>query len=225
VRVSVSGIDGSGKTSLCRALCQWLTAAGWPTRFQKLQPRAYQRPAGAEIIDLADARPSGILFNLAEAQNGHPGFAFTRFSQSHLEYLLALEEVLMFRREAEPFDNPDSFVVHDRHLLDRRAGAALAGCPPMDIEAILGLIRPPDVALLLDLPAEMAEARLLGARGQLGPDENREAQAALREAYLQAAARDPAARVLDATRPMAAVLAQAVSGLRSALPALDRERS
>jgi thymidylate kinase len=223
VRVSVSGIDGSGKTTLCRELLAWLGLTGWPVHFQKVQPRAYQRPAG-DIIELDDARVSGILFNLAQAQNGDPGYAFTRFSQSHLEYVLALEEVALFRREAEAFDRADAFVVHDRHLLDRRVGAALAGAPLVDIEAILTLIRPPDLALLLDVPEDVAEARLLRERGRLGPDEDRAAQAVLRQAYLEAAAHDPAAQVIDAAQPFVAVLAQAQTLMQTMFPALTRTR-
>lgn len=224
MRIAISGIDGSGKTTLCQAIVQWLRERGFPVYFQKLQPKAYQKPPDDQIIDIYDDRLSSIFFNSARILDGDPGYAYKRFSPAYIEYVMTLEEVLLFRREAEKFDQSDSFVIHDRHLLDRRVNARVAGCPMPELEAIMALIRPADITLLLDLPPQLAQERLLAGRGYIAPDETIEEQSLLQPAYLEAAAHDPFVYIVDASASGEIVFNRATEILKTVFPIINKPR-
>ncbi|HEV2579464.1 MAG TPA: hypothetical protein VGT44_01320, partial [Ktedonobacteraceae bacterium] len=209
VRIAISGIDGSGKTTLCGVLTKWLRNLNFPVYLQNLEPRAYQARELTQIIDSDDDRLSSIFFNSAKKLDGDPGFARTRFSKAYVEYIMALEEVKLFERFAVAFDTDSSFVIHDRHVIDRKINALLAGCPADDIKFILGLIRSPDLTFLLDLPVNVSQERLLKTRGHLGADEVPEEQVPLRQAYLETIVDDLSVCLLEASQPANAVFERA----------------
>lgn len=96
-----------------------------------------------------------------------------------------------------------------RELIEKISEAAVAGLRP-------------DLVLLLDLPPSVAESRI-GARDRMerhGSDYRER----VRQAYVDLARREPNARVIDATRPFADVLAEARAHVEAALGATRRPR-
>lgn len=102
------------------------------------------------------------------------------------------------------------------------------GVDPAWIRALAGIAHPglaPDLTIVFDAPAEVARARI-STRG-LGEDRIESAGAAfferVRTAYLAIAAREPnRVKVLDATRPEAAVAADVAALLDAAIDAAGR---
>jgi len=215
MRLAISGIDGSGKTSLCHSLVQWLGEGGISAYYHKRTIKAYQRVSGTNIIDPDDWPLSSIFFNFASVLDEDPALARARFTPSYLEYIMAMEEALLYHRDIQQLDKPNSIVVHDRHLLDRWVNAMVVGCPMQDIEQVHALVPPPNLNIILDLPGEVAEQRMLAeqsanpTRRRIEPFESVPEQNCRRDAYLAVARKNSTIRVLDATQPKDMVLAAA----------------
>jgi thymidylate kinase len=208
MRIVISGIDGSGKTTLCESLILWLNNLGHKTYFCKTTPSAYMQKVTTPI-DANDSRISSLFFNLAQLHHNDPGFARVRFTCHYVEYIMAMEEVVMFEQNYKIHDTPDTFVIHDRHLLDRAVNAYIAKCPMSEINEFLSLIQPPDITLLLDLPVSVSQNRMLSGRGQIGQDETEAEQLPLRKAYLELAKDIPNIEIVDASTSRDDVLEQA----------------
>ena len=138
MRIAISGIDGSGKTTLCSGLIEWLNDLGHPTYFCRTTPTAYLQEVVAPV-NPGDYRLSSLFFNLAKIHHGDPGFARVRFTCQYVEYVMAMEEVFFFEHEYKLHDNSETFVIHDRHIHDRAANACVADCPMLEINEILSL--------------------------------------------------------------------------------------
>jgi thymidylate kinase len=161
-------------------------------------PRAY-RGQNVGVVDPQDPFVSSLFFNHAAVHAGHPGSARFLFDVRYIEYVMALEEARIYEQVVRTADQAD-VVIHDRHVLDRRVNAYRAGCPRKDIDIILGYVPPPDLTVLLDLPADLAVERV-ASRGQPGQDENAADLAQYRELYLSCAAKEAAVLLVDAALP------------------------
>jgi thymidylate kinase len=211
VRIAVSGIDGSGKTTMCSRIAQWV-GQGWTVRMVGNLPRAYRR-TNRGVVDPSDPFVSSFFFNHAADRSGDPGSARFMFDPRFVDYVMAIEEVRLYEATLTAADAPD-VVVHDRHVLDRRVTAYRAGCPQSDIDTILSYVPSPELTILLDLPAELALDRIR-ARGRPGRDENLADLAEYRELYRSAAAADAGVLVLDANRPRREVFEAVLPYLRA----------
>ena len=198
MRIALSGIDGSGKTTLSGQLEQWLSKNGRQVRVIGNLPRAY-RSRNNGVIDPTDPFLSSFFFNYAAVHTGHPGAARFLFDARYLDYVMVIEEARLYHDMVTVVDATD-IVIHDRHVLDRRVNAYRAGCPRHDIDLILDHIPPPHLTVLLDLPAEVAVERV-AQRGRPGQDENVADLAEYRQVYRTCAAMQPNTLVVDATIP------------------------
>jgi thymidylate kinase len=196
VRIAVSGIDGAGKSTLCDRLEQWAITRGRVARIVGNLPRAYRRTHHG-VVDASDPYLSSFFFNYAVEHADDPGSARFFFDARYVDYVMALEEARLYRATMTATADVD-LVIHDRHTLDRRVNAYRAGCPRADIDKILGYVPPPDLTILLDLPAHVA-VRRVRRRGRPGRDENVADLAEYRELYRSTAAEEPRVVVVDAT--------------------------
>lgn len=87
----------------------------------------------------------------------------------------------------------------------------------LDGDALFAHCRRPDLVVLVDVPLDVAVARQRG-RGGSSPDEAPAVLKALREVYLQRAAKEPATwKVLDNTQPLQAAQDQLANWIEAAL--------
>ena len=198
--VTVEGIEGAGKTSCLAFLRSRLEAAGKRV-VQTREPGG--TPLGEEV--------RGLLL-------GHRAEGMSDDAELLLVFAARAEHVARVIRPA--------LAAGDWVLCDRFTDATYAyqgGGRGVDVERIAllehlvqGSLRP-DLTLMLDVPAEVGLARA-GARSAPDRFESERAafHAAVREAYLRIAAREPQrVRVIDAAQPIVAVqarLAQAIDG-------------
>jgi dTMP kinase len=195
--ITVEGIEGAGKSTLLQGLAEYLRAQG-------MVVCTTREPGGTPLAE--DIR----RLVLERRADGMPPVA---------------ELLLMFAARAahvaqriEPALARGEWVLCDRFTDASRAyqGAGRA-IPAAAIEALAGVAHPglaPDLTLLLDLPpaAGLARAKGRGTGGDRFEDEALAFFARVREGYLQLAAAEPRRiRVLDATAPAPALLAQAVA--------------
>ncbi|MGW2539465.1 dTMP kinase [Kitasatospora sp. NPDC001574] len=214
VRIGVSGIDGGGKSTLCRALQTALEAGGASTRIVGNLPRAYRQNNNG-VVDADDPFLSSFFFNYAAEHHGDPGSARFAFDARYVNYVMALEEVRLDHAAASAV-GPGTVLLHDRHLLDRRVNAYRAGCPRADIDVILSHAPAPDLTVVLDLPAELAVERV-ALRGRPGRDENVADLAEYRELYLSCAQAKPNVMVVDAARSREEVFDVVISQVEAVL--------
>jgi thymidylate kinase len=196
VRIAVGGIDGAGKSTLCGRLEQWAIARGCAARVVGNLPRAYRRTHHG-VVDPSDPFVSSFFFNHAVEHADDPGSARFMFDARYVDYVMALEEARLYQATMTATADVD-LIIHDRHVLDRRVHAYRAGCPRADIDTILGYVPPPDLTILLDLPAHVAVDRVR-LRGRPGREENVEDLAEYRELYRSTAAAEPGVVLVDAT--------------------------
>lgn len=197
--VVVEGIDGAGKSTVVTGLADALEEAGRDVVTTREPTDTYrgetlrrslsdpQAPVGAEAL----------LFMADHA--GHVDCIRDRLAD-------APDRVVVSDRYAE------SCYAYQGHLLEETLAEAGVGDP---VDWIRGVIDPfhrdPDLALVLDLPAEAALERA-GARDGAGEGEKFERAdvlADVRQAYLDLAHRFPWIEVVDAHRPAGDVVAAA----------------
>ena len=188
--LSLDGIDGTGKSTQCRLLVEWLNAGGVPAV-------ACADPGGTAVgdqlrqlllasrADLSD-RAEALLFMASRAE--------------------------LVAKVIRPALDEGRMVVSDRFVTANVVYQGHAhGLPPDDLWAVGrfstgGLL--PDLTIILDLPVEAADAR----RGR--PADRMESRGVeyldrVRRGFLAEAARRPAAfRVVDATPDIEAVQQQ-----------------
>jgi dTMP kinase len=186
VYVQLDGPDGCGKSSQAAALVAWLQAAGRDALHVR-EPGS--TPVGEALRALLLAPSTGELLPLTEA---------LLFSAARAE---------LIARHVAPAIARGAVVVAERGYLSTLVYQALAALPGLDVDMVLELTRQvhgahlPDVVFVLDVPAAIARQRRV-ARA----DDRIEARPAdyherVRVGFLQAAALEPRARVLDAARP------------------------
>jgi dTMP kinase len=193
--VTIEGIGGSGKTTLTKGLVDWLTGQG-------LRVTATKEPGGTDLgkhlravlLDEADGLPAWSEAFLFEADRS---LTYSEIIRPALER----GEVVISDRNLYGTIAYQGFGAElDIDLIDRMNDAASQGVHP-------------DLALVLDLPPDVAVDRLL--RSGSGDRFDRRAaafQARVREGYLFAAKRDGLrARILDASQPLKEVQGAAAS--------------
>jgi dTMP kinase len=189
VLITIEGIDGAGKTTLAAALAERLGAVllrepGGVELAERV--RALVKDPGLEV----DPRAEALLYAAARAQ----------LVASRVRPLLAEGRLVLL----------DRFVDSSLAYQGAARGLGIEAVRAVNDFGTGGLV--PDVTLLLRLPLAVGRGR------QEGVDRlEREADpffAAVADAYDALAAAEPARfRVLDASRPPATVLADAVAAL------------
>jgi dTMP kinase len=191
VFVSLDGPDGGGKTTQAARLVGWLRGRGF-------QVVACHDPGGTPLGD----RLRSILLD-----------------RSSLEPCLRAEMLLYMASRAQlvheviwPALDAGQVVVSDRYLLANVAYQGYAGGLPVESlwevghAATGGLM--PDLTLLLDLPLEVARARVGKARDRI-EDRPEDYHERVRAGFLEASRTYPGPiRTIDASRDPEAVAAQ-----------------
>ncbi len=205
VFITFEGGEGTGKSTQVRLLVERLNALG-------LQASATREPGGSEGAE----RIRGLLLD-----PDHPRFGATAeallFYAARADHLATLIRPALARGE---------WIVCDRFSDSTRAyQGALGRLPAATVATLEGLVvgdSGPDLTILLDLPAEIGLARAAARRGAAAGDgferEPSAFHAALRKAYLDIAAAEPARfAVIDAQGDVDAVAAAVFAAVRSRL--------
>lgn len=170
--IVLEGIDGSGTTLQCGALCAALRERG----HQVLETR---EPSGGSI---------GRLVRESLAMRADP------LDPQALALLFAADRLDHVAREVEPALAAGTHVICDRYLLSSWAYQAL-DAPLAWVKAINGQAPWPDLTLWLDVPVEIALSRVAAREQQDGTARERfevpELQRRVAESYATLA-RDPA---------------------------------
>lgn len=194
--VVLEGVDGSGKTTLARALAERLGERGH-TVVTTREPT--DGPFGRRIRALAQAgRRSEVS----------PEEELELFQKDRAEHVRGLVLPALARGEV---------VIQDRSYFSTVAYQSERGLDPEALLAAGEAIAPrPDLLLVVDVPAEVAVARIRGSRGGATDDfETLEALRRVRQVFLGFAG----AVVLDGTLPPEQVEAEALSALAHSLAA------
>jgi dTMP kinase len=188
--VVLDGPDGCGKSSQARALCDWLGRSG--RRVQHVREPG-STPVGEALRQLLLAPKTGVLQPITEA---------LLFSAARAETVAQVVQKALQAGE---------FVVAERGYLSTVVYQALAVQPGLDLDWVFDLQRRvhgpvlPDAIVVLDVAPAVATARR-----QARVDDRIEARGAayherVRRGFLHAAALEPRAVVVDASRPFAVV--------------------
>ena len=202
--VSLDGLDGTGKTTQCRLLAEWL------------------RGRGHEVVQCTDPGSTGLGDEIRSLLLDHSG-----------EISLSCEALLFMASRAQltfevilPALSAGRSIVADRYTLANLVYQGYAGGLPLDkLRAALLLASgglEPDLTLVLDLPIEVAAARRTGPADRV---ERRTADyhARVRQGFLEEAKRQPQCiRIIDATQSIEAVQRQICDEVASFL---SREQS
>lgn len=188
--ITIEGPDGSGKSTLAKALTERLSIAGMPIL-------ATREPGGSEI----GTQVREILLHGSDLDVWTEAFLFLADRRQHCINVIrpALEEGVWVI--CDRFT--DSTIAYQGYA----SGADVAVLREMNQIATGGLT--PDLTLLLDVPPEVALARLsnLNRLDQMPPDYH----ARVREGFLKEAEREPKRwHVLDASLPPERVLEDAL---------------
>jgi dTMP kinase len=188
--ISLDGLDGTGKSTQCRLLAEWL------------------RGLGQEVTECADPGSTGVGDLIRSLLLDHKG-----------EISLSCEALLFMASRAQltaevirPALARGRTVVADRYTLANLVYQGYAGGLPTDkLRAALRLATgdlEPDLTFVLDLPVEAAAARRTGPADRV---ERRTAayHARVRYGFLEEAKRHPERiRVVDASQSIEALQQQ-----------------
>jgi dTMP kinase len=196
--IALEGIDGSGTTTQTRALAAALAARGAPCHLTCEPSRG---PIGRMIREQLSASDPIDAATLA-----------LLFAADRLDHL---------RREVHPAVDAGAIVISDRYVLSSLVYQSL-DCEPSWVATLNQRAAAPDLCVLLDLPVELAVARVR-ARLTAGdaPEERYDApelQRRLAAAYREHAARDPRITIIDGARPPESVTADLLARIT---PLLD----
>jgi len=206
--ITLEGIEGAGKSTVARQVCDWLVARGIPVR-------ATREPGGTP---LAERVRQVVLEHGAEAVSG------------------TAETLLMFAARSIHVDNligpalaRGEWVVCDRFTDATRAyqghgrGIDLAWIEQL-AAAVQGSVHP-DCTLLLDLPVAAGLARARSRSGQAADRFEAETEAffgRVRQGYLAIARQHPQrVRLIDAAAPLDSVTKQVTLVLEQLLETLS----
>jgi len=192
--ITLEGVEGAGKTSVAEPVARALEEAGWNVaRLREPGGEPFAEAIRAALLHAegpVEARTELLLFLAARAQ----------VTERRIRPALGRGEVVLCDRYA------DSTIVYQGHA----RGLDLEEVRRLNAFATGGLT--PDLTLLLDLPAETGLRRQKnGNRMEAEPLAFHER---VREGYLFEARREPARwRVIDASRPLEAVVREAVAAV------------
>ena len=206
--ITLEGIEGAGKSTVARQVCDWLVARGIPVR-------ATREPGGTP---LAERVRQVVLEHGAEAVSG------------------TAETLLMFAARSIHVDNligpalaRGEWVVCDRFTDATRAyqghgrGIDLAWIEQL-AAAVQGSVHP-DCTLLLDLPVAAGLARARSRSGQAADRFEAETEGffgRVRQGYLAIARQHPQrVRLIDAAAPLDSVTKQVTLVLEQLLETLS----
>jgi dTMP kinase len=188
--IVLEGPDGAGKSRLQRSLSDHLRGRGLDT-LELREPGS--TPLGEHLRKLLLDPAVGHLDPLTEA------------------FLFSAARTEMVRSVIRPALAAGRVVLLDRWYWSKCAYQGGGGGVPRELlerisDAATGGLRP-ELVLLLDLPASVAAGRI-GSRDRM-ERKGADYRERVRAAYADLARRDPRARVIDASRPFPAVLAEA----------------
>jgi dTMP kinase len=201
--LSLDGLDGTGKSTQCRLLAEWLRARGW------------------DVSECADPGGTAVGDVIRDLLLGH-----------RHEMALPCEALLFMASRAQltaevirPALEAGRAVVCDRYLLANVVYQGHAG--GLDPEQLWQVGRvatgglEPDLTVVLDLPVEVALTRRTGPADRV-ESRSVEFHERVRQGFLAEARRRPdRVRVVDASRPVGAVheaICQGVARVVAARP-------
>ncbi len=194
--VAVSGVDGSGKSTLLAGLARVLREDGHAvTSVAALKPRV-----GAPLGWLAELSPEPEIRQQAELWTA--GY-FALVFQHNLACVV------------EPALKRGEWVLADRWALDHAANQTALGVDPGPWRPALHRARKPDAHYLIDVPAELAAARIARRGGDPGIGSGERFLRCCTD-LMRTAAADPVfapVTILDGALPESRLLATAVEGL------------
>jgi dTMP kinase len=188
--VTLDGPDGCGKSSQARGLCTWLSARGQRVLHVR-EPGS--TPVGEALRQLLLAPRTGELSVLTEA---------LLFSAARAETVAKVIAPALQRGE---------IVVAERGYLSTIVYQAIAGRPGLDLDWVLDLTRRvhgatlPDRIFVLDVPPAVARARRASRDADRIEARGADYHERVRQGFLRAQALDVRCRLIDASRPFAAV--------------------
>lgn len=189
--LSLDGVDGVGKSTQIKLLCDWLADAGRP-------PVTCRDPGGTP---LGERLRELVLHAGAETPLGMPA--------EMLLYMASRAQLV--DQVIRPALAEGQAVVSDRYLLANLVYQGHAGGLPVDAIRQVGAIATgglkPDATLLLDMDPAVADRRIERGRDRM---ESRGAdyRQRLREGFLAEAAGDETIHVINADQPPEAVHAE-----------------
>jgi len=190
VYVQLDGADGCGKSSQAQALVEWLRAQGRETLHVR-EPGS--TPVGEALRNLLLAPATGHLQPVTEA---------LLFSAARAE---------LVAQQVAPALARGGVVVAERGYLSTLVYQALATSPGLPTDWVFDVTRAvhgaclPDAVFVLDVGADVALARRAARASDRIEARPANYHARVREGYRRAAALDPRAHLLDASRPFDAV--------------------
>ena len=188
--VAVLGPDGSGKSSLIGVLLEELAPAFRATHYLHLRPRLLGKRTSAGPATEPHALPArGRLASLAKL-----GYFFVDYVAGHALRIW-------------PLKCRSTLVIFDRHYRDLAVDARRYryGGPAGVARRVAGLVPGPDLWLVLDAPAEVAQAR---KREVAAAETERQ-----RQGYLELAEHLQNSVIVDATPGLRAVATQAATAV------------
>jgi len=198
--ITLEGIEGAGKSTVARSVCEWLGRHG-------MRAVLTREPGGTPLAE----RVRQIVLERGEERLSAATETLLMFAARgiHLENLI------------RPALERGDCVVCDRFTDATRAyQGAGRGVDPAWIESLAGQVHgglTPDCTLLLELPVPMGLERARSRRAGAADRFEAEAQAffeRVRAGYLELARREPGRiQVIDASVPLAGVQAQVAAVL------------
>ena len=186
--IVLEGIDGSGTTTQCQRLAQWLRARG-----EKAHPT--RQPSDGPIGTIIRQILSGRL----QSRRIHGGV--TPVDPATIALLFAADRLDHLQNEIVPYTDAGYHVICDRYVLSSLAYQTV----DVDIDFVqqinaLALI--PDLTVLLEVSADVAMQRITDSRPGRDAFETLTFQRKVAEAYIQAVESYDAGRVevLDGQR-------------------------
>jgi len=142
--IGFSGVDGSGKSTQAQRLADWLTDAGVDVFLTKSQPRAISS-----------------IFRLSERLFGDPYAYHPAVPATLREILVASDLEGHHHSVVRPNRRKGRIIILDRCKYCYDTYARSYGADMAWIEKVYALVSDPDMIFLLDVPGDVAFARLL----------------------------------------------------------------
>jgi dTMP kinase len=187
--VVLEGIDGSGTTTQLALLKSHLEGRGRSVH-------ATREPSSGPVGRLVRE----ILLGRHGLPDGAPADGLA------MALLFAADRRDHLRREIEPALSSGQDVISDRYLMSSLAYQAEEAERGW-VSELARDVRPPDLTVLVDVPAEMAAARRRAAGRAVERYDDDRVQARVAENYRRLAAADPGAVVVDGAQTVADVAA------------------
>lgn len=173
--IALEGIDGSGKSTQARRLCERLEASGRPAA-------VFREPGDSEFGD-----------RLREIFRGERNVTAEEETRLFVE-----DRRIDVRENILPSLDRGKVVVMDRYYFSTMAYQGALGIDPEELRATNEAFAPrPALTLILDLPAEVGAERIRAARGAQDSFEGVEYLRRVRELFLSFVADD--VELIDAT--------------------------